>query len=144
MIRDFKAKIFCRENNLSTREIDTGDQVWIDRIDAFFRSTSLLPPDGDPTEYANAFEAVYPQPRHRRQYIDDAIAKGTPCFGHRVLGSHPRARLHEMAGLVQQLWRGRCSGAQAHRPAGPGADEGQAVDVQARAGDVLAAEGDIP
>lgn len=92
MIRDFKAQIFCRENNLSKREIDTGDQVWIDRIDDFFRRTSLLPPDGDPTEYAAAFEAVYPQPRHRRQYIDDAISKGTPCFGHRVLGSLIAAR----------------------------------------------------
>ncbi len=87
MIRDFKAQIFCRENNLSKREIDTGDQVWVDRIDDYFRRTSLLPPDGDPTEYAAAFEAVYPQPRHRRQYIDDAISKGTPCFGHKVLGS---------------------------------------------------------
>lgn len=92
MIRDFKAQIFCRETNLSKREIDTGDQVWIDRIDDFFRRTSLLPPDGDPTEYAAAFEAVYPQPRHRRQYIDDAISKGTPCFGHRVLGSLLAAR----------------------------------------------------
>ncbi|WP_406227121.1 SIR2 family NAD-dependent protein deacylase [Pseudomonas siliginis] len=87
MIRDFKAQIFCRENNLSQREIDTGDQVWIDRIDEFFRRSLLLPLDGDPAEYAAAFEAVYPQPRHRRQYIDDAISKGTQCFGHRVLGS---------------------------------------------------------
>jgi hypothetical protein len=92
MIRDFKAQIFCRENNLSQREIDTGDQVWIDRIDEFFRRSSLLPLDGDPTEYAAAFEAVYPQPRHRRQYIDDAISKGTQCFGHRVLGSLLAAR----------------------------------------------------
>lgn len=37
MIRDFNAQIFCRENNLSKREIDAGDQVWIDRIDDFFR-----------------------------------------------------------------------------------------------------------
>jgi len=87
MIRDFKAQIFCRETNLSKREIDTADPVWIDRIDAFFQQTSLLPPDGDPTEYAKAFEAVYPEARHRRQYIDDAISKGTPCFGHKVLGS---------------------------------------------------------
>ena len=87
MIRDFKAEIFCRENNFSRREIDTADPIWIDRIDAFFQRTSLLPPDGDPTEYAAAFEAVYPQPRHRRQYIDDAISRGTPCFGHKVLGS---------------------------------------------------------
>lgn len=87
MIRDFKAQIFCRETNLSKREIDTADPVWIERIDAFFRRTSLLPPEGDPAEYAAAFEAVYPEARHRRQYIDDAIAKGTPCFGHTVLAS---------------------------------------------------------
>tara|TARA_R110002051_G_C8752831_1_gene500443 strand:+ start:584 stop:2452 length:1869 start_codon:yes stop_codon:yes gene_type:complete len=87
MIRDFKAQIFCRETNLSRREIDTADSIWIERIDDFFRRTSLLPLDGDPTEYAAAFEAVYPQPRHRRQYIADAIAKGTPCFGHKVLAS---------------------------------------------------------
>jgi hypothetical protein len=87
MIRDFKAQIFCRETNLIKREIDVADPVWVDRIDVFFRRTTLLPPDGDPTEYAAAFEAVYPEPRHRRQYIDDAISKGTPCFGHKVLGS---------------------------------------------------------
>lgn len=87
MIRDFKAQIFCRQNNLARREIDSGDHVWLDRIDAFFRRTTILPPDGDPSEYAAAFEAVYPQARHRRQYIDDAISKGTPCFGHRVLGA---------------------------------------------------------
>ena len=87
MIRDFKAQIFCRETNLSKREIDAADPIWIERIDDFFRRTSLLPPNGDPTEYAAAFEAVYPQPRHRRQYIADAIAKGTPCFGHKVLAS---------------------------------------------------------
>ncbi len=87
MIRDFKTQIFCRESKLSKREIDAGDKVWIERIDDFFRRTSLLPPDGDPTEYSAAFEAVYPNERHRRQYIADAIAKGTPCFGHRVLAA---------------------------------------------------------
>lgn len=85
MIRDFKAQIFCRETNLSRREIDTVDPIWIERIDAYFRQSAILPPNGDPTEYAAAFEAVYPQSRHRRQYLEDAIAKGTPCFGHKVL-----------------------------------------------------------
>ena len=87
MIRDFKAKIFCHETNLSRREIDTVDPIWIERIDAYFRQSAILPPDGDPTEYAAAFEAVYPESRHRRQYIDDAISKGTPCYGHKVLAS---------------------------------------------------------
>lgn len=93
MIRDFKAQIFCRENNLPKREIDTADPIWIERIDAFFAKTSILPPGGDPTEYAAAFEAVYPQPRHRRQYIDDAISKGTPCFGQKVLAALIAARM---------------------------------------------------
>ncbi|ADG10181.1 SIR2 family protein [Caulobacter segnis] len=92
MIRDFKAQIFCRENKLAQREIDTADPIWIERIDGYFRRTALLPPDGDPTEYAAAFEAVYPNPKHRRQYIADAIAKGVPCFGHKVLGSLIAAR----------------------------------------------------
>ena len=87
MIRDFKAQVFCREMNLAKREIDITDPIWMERIDDFFRRTSLLPPEGDPTEYAAAFEAVYPHPTHRRQYIADAIARGTPCYGHKVLGS---------------------------------------------------------
>lgn len=92
MIRDFKAKIFCSHNNISRREIDAGDQVWIDRMDDFFRRTSVLPPDRDPNEYAAAFEMVYPQERHRRQYIEDAVRKGTPCYGHKVLGALMAAR----------------------------------------------------
>lgn len=87
MIRDFKARIFSRETGYSLREIDSGDRLWSERIDEFFQRTSLLPPDGDPNEYSTAFEAVYPNERLRRQYIDDAISKGTPCFGHRVLAA---------------------------------------------------------
>lgn len=92
MIRDFKVEIFSRHNDISKREIDSGDQVWIDRMNQFFGRTSLLPPAGAPTEYAAAFEAVYPQARHRRQYIDDAIKKGTPCYGHKVVGALMAAR----------------------------------------------------
>lgn len=87
MIRDFKKRIFCQETGYSPQEIDSGDQLWIERLDDFFRGNSLLPPDGDPTVYSVAFEAIYPNEKQRRQYIDDAISKGTPCFGHRVLAA---------------------------------------------------------
>lgn len=87
MIRDFKKRIFCREAGYSLREVDSGDQLWVERIDDFFHRTASLPPDGDPNEYSAAFEAVFPNERQRRQYIDDAISKGTPCFAHRVLAS---------------------------------------------------------
>lgn len=87
MIRDFKKKIFCQMNTYSPQEVDSGDPLWSERIDEFFKRTNILPPDGHPDEYSAAFEAVYPQVTHRRQYIDDAISNGTPCFAHRVLSA---------------------------------------------------------
>ena len=87
MIREFKAKIFCAQTDIPRREIDAGDQVWVDRMNDFFRRTSMLPPDGHPNEYAAAFEMVYPQERHRRQYIEDAVKNGVPCYGHKVLSA---------------------------------------------------------
>ncbi len=77
MIRDFKTRIYCRETGYSPREVDAVDPLWIARIDEFFRKCSILPPAGDPSEYSAAFEVVYPNESHRRQYIDDAISKGT-------------------------------------------------------------------
>ncbi|MDR9837644.1 SIR2 family protein [Herbaspirillum huttiense] len=87
MIRDFKKRIFCQENKYSPQEVDSGDPLWAERIDEFFKRTNILPPDGDPEEYSAAFEAVYPNEKLRRQYIDDAVRKGTPCYGHRVLAA---------------------------------------------------------
>lgn len=87
MIRDFKTGLFCRETGLSRRAVDSTDPLWIDRIDAFLAKRSLLPARGDPAEYAEAFEAVYPSEAERREYIEQAIRKGTPSFAHRVLAS---------------------------------------------------------
>lgn len=85
MILDFKARLYCQETRFPRRNVDPSDPLWVQRIDEFFSRTPLLPPANDPTEYAAAFEAIYPQETHRRQYIADAISKGTPCFGHRML-----------------------------------------------------------
>lgn len=87
MIQDFKTRIFCREVGYTRKEVDAADPLWIARIDDYFKTNSILPPEGDPTEYSAAFEAVYPSEKHRRQYIDDAIRLGTPSFAHRVLAS---------------------------------------------------------
>lgn len=85
MILDFKARLYCQETRFPRRNVDPSDPLWVQRIDEFFSRTPLLPPPNDPTEYAAAFEAIYPQETHRRQYIADAISNGTPCFGHRML-----------------------------------------------------------
>lgn len=87
MIQDFKKRLFCQLSGVSPREVDANDPLWIDRINLFFSTRSVLPTPDDPTEYAAAFEAVYPSPEARRIYIEDAIRKGTPSFCHRVLAS---------------------------------------------------------
>lgn len=85
MIRDFKTRLFCQETKLPRREVDSADPLWVERIDGFFKLHSILPPAGDPTEYARAFEAVYPDAADRRSYIDKQVKDGRPSFAHRVL-----------------------------------------------------------
>lgn len=87
MIQHFKAELFCQESKLPRREVDSTDPLWSARIEEFFRMHALLPTSGDPTEYAKAFEAVYPSPEDRRAYIDKQVSLGRPSFAHRVLAA---------------------------------------------------------
>lgn len=87
MILDFKKRLFCQLSNISPREVDANDPLWQQRIELFFSTRSELPPPNDPTEYAKAFEAVYPTAKERRIYIEQAVTKGNPSFAHRVLAS---------------------------------------------------------
>jgi len=87
MISHFKAQLFCQETKLPRREVDATDPLWVERIDDFFKSQHILPPPGDPAEYAKAFEAVYPSELDRRTYIDSQVSLGRPSFAHRVLAS---------------------------------------------------------
>lgn len=87
MITDFKARLFCAQTGLPRREVDATDPLWDERITAYFDGAHGLPPAGDPTEYAVAFETVFPEARDRRRYIEEAIRKGTPSYGHRVLAA---------------------------------------------------------
>lgn len=87
MIRDFKTRLFCEEANLPHKEVDATDPLWVQRIEDFFKRRAILPPAGDPTEYARAFEVVYPNVEDRRTYIDRQVQLGRPSFAHRVLAS---------------------------------------------------------
>lgn len=87
MIVDFKARLFCAAIGVPRREIDPTDPIWLERINSHFDGKHGLPPDGDPGEYAAAFEAAFPSESERRSYIDQAVKKGAPSFGHRVLGA---------------------------------------------------------
>ncbi|MGF6876970.1 hypothetical protein OKW35_006449 [Paraburkholderia sp. MM5477-R1] len=87
MITDFKKRIFCELSGVKLKDVDADDPLWTERINSYLASHSNLPPAGDPLEYAAAFEAVYPTPDDRRNYIAAAVEKGTPSYAHRVLAS---------------------------------------------------------
>jgi len=87
MIQEFRTKLYARATGVNQREIDMGDPLWQERIDAQLARDGTLPPKGDPSEYSVAFEALYASPEDRRQYIAGQVRKGTPSIGHRVLGS---------------------------------------------------------
>ncbi len=53
----------------------------------YFDGAHGMPPAGDPEEYAAAFEAVLSDAPDRRSYIENAVRRGTPSFGHRVFAA---------------------------------------------------------
>ena len=87
MILDFKTTLFCSATGIPRREIDPGDPIWAERITEYFDGTHGFPPKGDPSEYAVAFETVYPDRRERWRYIKRHIERGDPTYGHKVLAS---------------------------------------------------------
>lgn len=87
MILDFKKQVFCQLSGVSPKQVDPNDPIWADRIDQLLSTRNILPSPGDPSEYAAAFEAVYPSEEERRRYIARAVQKGTPSFAHRGLAA---------------------------------------------------------
>jgi hypothetical protein len=71
MILDFRKRLFCQLFGVSQREVDANDPLWIERMNLFLGRRTVLPPPDDPTEYAAAFEAVYPTQEARRRYIEE-------------------------------------------------------------------------
>ena len=63
------------------------DPLWEQRITSYFDGAQGFPSSGDPSEYSVAFEATYPLASDRRSYIENAVKRGAPSFGHRVLAS---------------------------------------------------------
>lgn len=111
MIADFKKRLFCQLSRISLREVDANDSLWLQRIDLFFSTRSELPEPDDPTEYARAFEAIYPTAADRRTYIEQAVTRVSPALLgafsiFRMLAMCARAVSRDAGGAVGS---GRCS-----------------------------------
>ena len=87
IIADFKARLFCARTKIPRTEVDVSDPLWEQRITSYFDGAHGFPPAGDPGEYSTSFEIAYPEAADRRSYIESAVRRATPSFGHRVLAS---------------------------------------------------------
>jgi hypothetical protein len=87
MIMAFKASLYASAQKLDRRDIDLDDALWIDRVNRYFDGANGFPATGDPREYEAAFTAMYPAAEDRRRYIAEAVERGTPSYGQRVLGT---------------------------------------------------------
>lgn len=93
MILDFKATLYAQAVGLSRSQIDPTDPIWETRVNSHFDGAHGFPPLGSPDEYSVAFEAMYPDPRDRRSYIEQQVRKGSASYPHRVLASLISAKL---------------------------------------------------
>src|SRR5260370_28771755 len=84
MIMDFKVRLFCAATNLSRRDIDPGDPLWVERINTHFDGAYGFPRLCDPTQDAVALRASHPDPPPPRTYLEEAGGKADPPLVHRI------------------------------------------------------------
>lgn len=87
MVTEFKRRLFCTDNKIPITQLDVRDPGAQRRIERHFVDHPRYPRPGAPDEYAALFEALYPDASDRRRFIEDAIQKGKPSYGHLVLGA---------------------------------------------------------
>ena len=99
MIWDFKQQLYASQRRVSRQVVaDLSSSAIRNQLQAHVDSLGNLPPPGAPGEYAALFEAVYPDERDRRTYIDGKITGAKPSYGHLALSTLMRA------GLLRVIW----------------------------------------
>ena len=99
MIWEFKQALFISQNRGSSQaSVDLSQPAVRNRIDAYIKSLSGMPPLGAPNEYASLFEAAYPAESDRRTVIEGKLAGAKPSYGHMALATLMR---HE---LIRMVW----------------------------------------
>lgn len=86
MVWEFKREIYCTRQRRSKASCDNlSDPVLRKRIQVFLNDQPNFPVEGCDEEYSFYFEATYPHEADRRRYIDGAVRRGTPTYGHVIL-----------------------------------------------------------
>lgn len=87
MTWEFKALLYATEKGVALTALDLGDPTTRRRIQSHFNTDPACPPEGSEHEYSLYFERAYSRATDRRAYLDRAIARGKPGFGHMALAA---------------------------------------------------------
>lgn len=94
MIWDFKQQLYASQRHVPRHVVENLSSPAIrSQLQSHIDSLGKLPPAGTPGEYAALFEAVYPDERDRRAYIESKIRGAKPSYGHLALATLMRAEL---------------------------------------------------
>jgi hypothetical protein len=88
MIWDFKRLLYCSAERKPIESCaDLNDPVLRARLQRYFDASGEYPRQGADDEYAAYFEAAYPAEADRRRYLEAAVLRGSPSFGHLALAA---------------------------------------------------------
>lgn len=86
MIWDFKQNLYRSHKKLPPNAItDPGDPAVQRKLQRYFDELPDFPAGGAADEYAQFFEATYPNARDRQSYLGRLIKLGKPTYGHLAL-----------------------------------------------------------
>lgn len=92
MIWEFKRSLFCATQRVSLESCaDLGSSEVRLRLQRHFDDRGGFPAQNSALEYAEYFEAAYPDEGDRQRYLDRQVMRGTPSFGHYALAALMRA-----------------------------------------------------
>src|SRR5262249_40666072 len=88
LIWQFKRTLFCAKQRVSVKSCEDLSSVTVQqRLQRYFDGLGTFPPEDSPEEYAEYFEATYPDPADRRSVLDGCLAGSKPRYGHLVLAA---------------------------------------------------------
>src|SRR5262245_42761845 len=93
MIWEFKQQLYASQRRVSPKTVaDLSNPAIRSLLQSYIDAAGRFPGSGAADEYAALFEAVWPNEKDRRTFIDGKIAGAKPSYGHIALATLMKAR----------------------------------------------------
>jgi NAD-dependent SIR2 family protein deacetylase len=99
MIWEFKQQLYISQRRASPKSVnDLSNPAVRFQLQSYIDASESFPPSGAPEEYAELFEAAWPNEGNRRTYIDGKLSGAKPSYGHLALATFMRG------GFTKIVW----------------------------------------